>query len=172
MRYHLISSAGLAVSLVLAACGGGGSGAGNGTSGVAGAGPNSGQANVSMSMVDGPFRSSGVTVTAVTITIAKVELIGTGGPQVLATFSPSQQVNLLNFLSVPGMQLGTASLPAGEYQQARLILDTSQPNNNSITLADGSIHPLKIPSATTGNGFGSTTVDNGDGPGQSGIKVN
>ncbi len=157
----------LALSAGLASCGGSGS---TGTGG--GSAPNSGQATVSMSMVDAPFRLSGQTVTAVTITIKEVELIGSGAPQILETFTPSQSVNLLNLTTVPGMQLGTVAVPAGTYQQARLLLDTSSPNNNSVTLADGSIHPLKIPSATGGNGFGSTSVDNGDGPGESGVKVN
>lgn len=135
--------------------------------------PSSGQSTVKMSMVDGPFRTSGGTVTAVNITVAKVELIGNGGTQTIATFTPSQQINIMNFQTAPGIQLGTLAIPAGMYQQARILLDTSQPSNNTVTV-NGTTFNLKIPSATgpTSNFNGGSSMDNGDGPGSSGIKIN
>jgi len=157
----------------LAACSGGGGSAGGNDAGSSGSAPSSTQAKVTMSLVDAPFRSSGQTVTAVTITLKALELVGQSAPVVLQSFTPSLAINLLSFQTAPGIQLGTATIPAGQYQQARLILDTSSPNNNSVTLGDGTVHPLKIPSASGGNGgFGNTPIDNGDGPGQSGLKVN
>jgi hypothetical protein len=154
--------------VLLAGCSGGGSGVGsNNGSPVA----SSAKSTVTISMVDSPFRFSGADVTAVTVDVKEVELIGQGGPQTISVFNPPQQINLLDFQTVPGLQLGTAAIPAGRFEQIRLLLDSSSPDNNSITV-DGTTYPLKIPSATTGEGFGNgTSVDKGDGPGTSGIKV-
>jgi uncharacterized protein DUF4382/carboxypeptidase family protein len=131
----------------------------------------SGMATVSASMMDGPFRTSGGTVTAVNITISKVQLIGTGGTTTIATFSPSMPVNLLNFTTT-ALVLGTGQVPPGTYTQLRLLLDTSNPNNTSVVI-NGTTSPLSIPSATGPIGFsGNVSTDNGDGAGTSGIKVN
>jgi hypothetical protein len=120
--------------------------------------------------MDGPFRTSGGTVTAVNIAVSKVEAVGSGGVQTIATFSPAQQINLLNYQTTP-LQLGTSQIPAGQYQQLRFVLDTSQANNTSIVL-NGSTIPLSIPSATSAGFGGNSSTDNGDGAGTSGIKVN
>src|SRR5579859_7549365 len=85
-----------AVALATACSGGGGSTGGSTTAG---------QARVSMSMVDAPLRSLQQTVTAVTITIKAVELVGQSAPVVLQTFTPSQSVNLLSIQTSPGIQL-------------------------------------------------------------------
>lgn len=152
----------IAGSVMLTACGGGG-----GTN----AAPGASTATLSAALIDGPFRTSGGTVTAVNIAVSKVEAIGSGGTQTIATFSPSQQINLLNYQTSP-LQLGTTQIPAGQYQQIRLILDTSQANNTSVTV-NGTTYPLSIPSAAGPGGFGhATSTDNGNGPGTSGVKVN
>jgi hypothetical protein len=124
----------------------------------------------SASLMDGPFRTSGGTVSAVTVTISKVQLIGTGGMQTIATFTPSQTVNLLNYQTT-AFALGSAALPAGHYQQVRFLLDMSQASNTSVTV-NGTTNPLSIPSATAIGFGGNTSTDNGDGVGTSGIKVN
>ncbi|HTJ26400.1 MAG TPA: DUF4382 domain-containing protein [Candidatus Limnocylindria bacterium] len=157
-----------AVSLALAGCGGGGS-TSAGTVPTGG----SGTASVDVSLVDGPFRTSGGTVTAVNIAVAKVEAVGANGVQTIATFSPAQPINLLSYTSQSSpLQLGTASIPAGQYQQLRLVLDDSSPNNTSVVI-DGTTYPLTIPSATAPAGFSNaTSTDAGDGPGTAGIKVN
>lgn len=104
------------------------------------------------------------------IAVAKVEAVGSGGVQTIATFSPAQQINLLDYQTT-AFPLGSAQIPAGQYQQLRLVLDTSQPNNTSVTV-NGTTYPLSIPSATGGSGFGGgTSTDSGDGAGSSGIKV-
>lgn len=136
--------------------------------------PDRANATLSASLVDGPFRTSGGTVTAVNIAIAKVEALGAdGGVQTIATFSPSQQVNLLNY-QTSALSLGTATIPAGSYSQLRFVLDTSNPSNTSVTIDDNGVsttYPLTVPSAT-GAGFGgNTSTDSGDGAGTSGIKV-
>lgn len=147
----------------LAACGGGSSG----TSPTA----QSSMSSVSAALMDGPFRSSGGTVTAVNVSIARVDLIGSGATQTLATFSPSKPVNLLDYQTT-ALALGTASVPPGQYQQLRLVLDTSTANSATVVV-NGTTYPLTIPSATGSGGFGNnTSMDNGTGPGTSGIKVN
>lgn len=155
----------LSIVLALAACGGGGG------SSAAPPGGTSGTSTLSTSLVDGPIHTSAVgPVTAVNIAIAKVEAIGAGGVQTIATFTPSQQINLLNYKTSP-LSLGSTAIPAGQYQQLRFVLDTSNPNNTSV-VAGGTTYPLSIPSAT-GIGFGgNSSADNGDGPGTAGIKVN
>lgn len=155
-----------ASALLLAACGGGGT--------TSSSLPGSGSSTLSASLMDGPFRTSGGTVTAVNIAIAKVEAIGSdGGVQTIATFSPAQQVNLLNYQTSP-LSLGTASIPAGTYQQLRFVLDTSSANNTSVTVNNGTAtttYPLSIPSATSVGFGGNSSTDAGDGQGTSGIKV-
>jgi hypothetical protein len=132
--------------------------------------PGSGNATMAAYLMDGPFRTSGGTVTAVNVAIAKVQLVGSGGMQTIATFSPSEQINLLDYQTSP-LSLGTAVIPAGHYQQLRLLLDTSSAANTSLVI-NGTTYPLSIPSATAIGFGGNTSTDNGDGAGTSGIKVN
>lgn len=152
----------LACALLLTACGGGSTPGGPSASS---------DATLSASLVDGPFRTSGGTVSAVNIAVSKVEAVGDGGMQTIATFSPSKQINLLDYQTSP-LQLGSTQIPPGTYPQIRLVLDTSQASNTSVTV-NGTSYPLSIPSAAGPGGFGNaTSTDNGDGPGTSGIKVN
>ena len=162
----LRSVASLCVAAVLlAACGGGG------TTGSLTSPAGSSNATLSTMLLDAPFRTSGGTVTAVNVTIAKVELLGSGAPLVLATFSPSKHINLLDYQVNP-LALSSSQIPPGTYQQLRLVLDTSSSTNTSVVV-NGTTFPLTIPSATGGGGFGNaTSVDAGDGAGTSGIKVN
>ncbi|MGZ3506921.1 MAG: DUF4382 domain-containing protein [Vulcanimicrobiaceae bacterium] len=152
-----------AFALVLGGCGGGGSTTTPATSAQA--------ATVSAALTDAPFRTSGGTVTAVNVAVAKVELMGSAGPQVLATFSPSKAINLLDYQTSP-LTLGSSQVPPGQYQQLRLVLDTSSSSNTSVVV-NGTTYPITIPSASGAGGFGNnTSTDNGDGAGTSGIKVN
>jgi hypothetical protein len=149
---------------LLAACGGGGTGSSTTP-------PGSSISTLSTSLYDSPFRVSGGTVTAVNIAIAKVELLGSGAPLVLATFSPSKHINLLDYQVAP-LALSSGSIAPGTYQQLRLVLDTSAATNTNVVV-NGTTSPLAIPSATGAIGFGnSTSIDAGDGAGTSGIKVN
>lgn len=153
-----------ALTVALGGCGGGSS------SGVP---SGTGTSSLSVALVDGPFRTSGGTVTAVNIAVSKVEAVGASGVQTIATFSPAQQINLLSYTTQSSpLQLGTASIPAGQYQQLRLVLDLSNASNTSVVI-NGTTYPLTIPSATGPSGFANaTTTDSGDGPGTAGIKVN
>src|SRR5690348_7442540 len=98
---------------------------------------------MSGTLMDSPFRTSGGTVTAVNIAIEKFEVVGQNGIQTVATFSPSLQVNLLDY-QTSGLSLGNGQIPPGTYSQIRLVLDTSSPNNTSIVL-NGQTIPLSIP---------------------------
>jgi len=72
-----------------------------------------------------------------------------GGWTTIAT--PNTSINLLDLGDGKTMNLGATTLPTGNYQSFRLILDTDK---SSITLKDGTQPAIKFPSA-----------------GQSGIKV-
>ncbi len=154
-----------AMAAVLASCSGGGYS--NGSMSLGG----SGSTTMAVSLMDGPFRTSGGTVSAVNVTIKSVDVIGNGGVQTIASFTPSESVNLLNYETTP-FSLGSTVLPAGHYQQVRLVLDTSQSSNTSVVV-NGTTYPLTIPSATGPYGFGNNdSIDTGTGVGTSGIKVN
>jgi Domain of unknown function (DUF4382)/Carboxypeptidase regulatory-like domain len=162
-NFRSYASLGIA-AVLLAGCGGGSTGSSATPSGAS-------NSTLSTSLVDSPFRVSGGTVTAVNIAISKVELLGSGAPLVLATFSPSKQINLLDYQAAP-LALSSGSIAPGTYQQLRLVLDTSAATNTNVVV-NGTTSPLAIPSATGAVGFGSaTSIDAGDGAGTSGIKVN
>lgn len=58
--------------------------------------------------------------------------------------TPNALINLLDLGDGKTMNLGATTLPTGNYQSFRLILDTDQ---SSITLKDGSTPPIFFPSA-------------------------
>ena len=153
-----------ASAVLLAACGGGGGGATPSTG--------SGTSTLNTALVDGPFRTSGGTVTSVVFYLSKVEAVGDGGMQTIATYSPAMKVDLMQYLTAStALSFPSATIPAGTYQQLRFVLDTSG-TNAPYVVVNGTQYNLSIPSAT-GAGFGGgTSTDSGDGPGTSGIKVN
>ena len=58
--------------------------------------------------------------------------------------TPNALINLLDLGSGKTMNLGATTLPTGNYQGFRLIIDSDQ---SSITLKDGSSPPIFFPSA-------------------------
>jgi len=161
------TSAAAVAMLFLAACGGGSSG-GVGTT------PTAQNATMNVAMMDAPFAMSGNTVTAVNLGIDKVEVVGNGaGPTAIQTFSTPDVVNILNYTSLSTPLSFTGSIPAGSYQQIRLLLDTAT-TTIVYTDSNGVSHtaPLTVPSGTSG-GFGNAdSTDSGDGSGTAGLKVN
>ena len=157
----------LALAFALAACGGG-SGGGTGTM------PTAGTSQLSVAMLDAPIQLNGITVTAVNLGIDKVEAVGNGSAAtVLQTYSSPNVVNILNYTSTSNALNFSGTIPAGQYQQLRLVLDTATTTisytQNGTTYTDV---PLTVPSATQG-GFGNaTSTDSGDGAGTAGVKVN
>jgi hypothetical protein len=95
------------------------------------------QGSLSVHLVDGPLSG----YQEINLAIQAVQVASKGGWTTLGT--PGQTFNLLALTGgvvatlVPG-----AALPAGRYNQIRLVLGTE----NSVKLADGSLHPLEVPS--------------------------
>ncbi len=141
----------LAGALGLAACGGGGDDSGGG-----------GQGTLKVSMTDAPacgFDHVFVTVNRVRVnTNANADPGGSGWVDI--NVSPARKIDLLSLTNGVLSTLGQTALPAGNYQQIRLVLD---PNNgagaaalaNSVVPTGGSEQTLDTPSAV-----------------QSGIKIN
>ena len=160
----------VAITFTLAACGGGSSGSG-GSGGVT---PGGGTSSMSVALIDGQVQLNGITVTAVNLGIDKVEVVGGGNqPTVIQSYSTPNVVNILNYTSQSSALNFSGSIPAGNYSQIRLLLDTATTTisytQNGSTFTDV---PLSIPSATQG-GFGnSTSTDSGDAAGTAGVKVN
>ncbi|MGE5626375.1 MAG: DUF4382 domain-containing protein [Bacillota bacterium] len=81
---------------------------------------------------------------SVVITFTGVQVQGASGAPIEYDFAAPQAIDLLqlqddNFAFL----LDGADIPAGHYQWIRMMVDMSQ---SSITLADGGVHPLVIPS--------------------------
>ncbi|MDE2120659.1 MAG: DUF4382 domain-containing protein [Betaproteobacteria bacterium] len=132
----------VAVGAGLSACGGGGGG--GGPTGVA-----------QFRLTDAPVCSN---VSSVVVTITRIELIGASGTYDLTLSQPMQQ-DLTQLVNGVSINLGSISVPAGTYQQVRLILASNPPSGpyaNYVTVGTGTTqYPLFTPSAQ-----------------QSGLKVN
>ncbi|MGD8378398.1 MAG: DUF4382 domain-containing protein [Gammaproteobacteria bacterium] len=116
-------AAGLAAVLLVAGCNGSGSSS----------------ANLTLKVADTPIDSA----TSVTVTFTGVQLMGPNGQQEFDFTTPKQ----IDLIATQGGNAATlldgVSIDAGNYQWIRLMVDMSQ---SSITLDDGSTHPLTIPS--------------------------
>jgi hypothetical protein len=110
-----------------------------GSSGYGASSVNTGNGTGAMNvhLVDGPIAG----YTAITVNIQAVAIAANGTWTTLAT--PDKTVNLLSLVGGVEERLASgASLPTGHYDQMRLILGSG----NSVSLADGSTHDLKVPS--------------------------
>jgi Domain of unknown function (DUF4382) len=130
-------------SVALAACGGGGGSNGQGTP--------TGTVNVQMS--DAPscgFDHVYVTVSQVRINASSSAGDNDGGWTNITLATP-QKVDLLSLTNGTMATLGQATLPAGQYQQVRLVLAQNQGNtvaNSVVVSGTTSEQPLATPSAT------------------------
>lgn len=114
--------AGLGLALLMA-CGG------SSSSGSTGA--------MNVHLVDGPISG----YQEINVDIQSVEISGSGGWITLGT--PNRTINLLNLTGGVSETLASgATLPAGHYQQMRLILGAG----STVRLSDGTVQPLKVPS--------------------------
>lgn len=143
------------LALALGACSGGGdSSAGAGGTGTA-----------TFSLTDAP--ACGGQFNKVVVTVIGVEVTGNGAPYKLTLDQPLQK-NLLDLTNGTFVPLGPITMPAGTYQQTRLILAANTPGAggtpaNYVETTDGAIHALKTPSAQQ-SGYkiiGPFTVDAG-----------
>ncbi len=140
----------LSSALALAACGGGG---GDGSSSTSNTG------TLSVSMTDAPacgFDHVFVTVDRVRVhTDPNANVNGTGWIDVVV--SPARRIDLLSLTNGVLTNLGQTPLPAGTYQQIRLVLvpNGAGASANSVVPTGGTEQALDTPSAV-----------------QSGIKIN
>ena len=132
----------LAIPAMLSACGGGGGGdSGSSTTGT-----------LHVQMTDSPscgFDHVYVTVSKVRVNMNAQAGDTDGGWTEIALASP-QKVDLLSLTNGMLADLGQTALPAGQYQQVRLVLAQNQGNTlaNSIVPTGGSEQPLDTPGAT------------------------
>lgn len=97
-----------------------------------------GMAALTVKLVDGPLDG----LKAMNVEVQKVELIDAqGSATVLA--SPNRVIDLLKLQGGLSDTLAAVQIEAGSYQGLRLLLGA----NNSVQLADGSVHALTTPSA-------------------------
>ncbi len=88
-------------------------------------------------LVDGPISG----YQEINVDIQSVEISGNAGWITLGT--PNRTINLLNLTGGVSETLASgATLPAGHYQQMRLILGAG----STVKLSDGTVQPLKVPS--------------------------
>jgi hypothetical protein len=124
---HLIAAA---TVLSLAACGGG-SGGGTG--------------QMTLSVADAPVDGA----TAVVVKFTGVELTGNSGNPVTITFPQAKTIDLLKDSGTASAVLFNQPIPAGAYGQIRLmVVADGNPANSYITLSDGTMHGLQVPSGS------------------------
>jgi hypothetical protein len=115
-------------TLALSACGGGG-------------GSSTGQ--MALSVADAPIDGA----EAVVVKFTGVELTGNGGNPVTITFAQPKSIDLLNQSGTASAVLFNQPIPAGSYGQIRLmVVADGNPSNSYITLSDGTMHGLQVPS--------------------------
>ena len=85
------------------------------------------------------------TVEQMRITISGVE-ISQSEDSWLPLINLPQEVNLLELQNNVFITLGVKEIPAGTYEQLRLILDVSEPDNNAIVYTDQDSQPFEVPS--------------------------
>ena len=100
---------------------------------------------LTLAVADTPVDSAThVTVVFTGVEIQPADDMGTGGKPLEFDFSSPKTVDLLDQQQGrSAMLLDGVSLPAGDYAWIRLKIDAGQ---SSITLSDGSVHSLTIPS--------------------------
>lgn len=118
----------LATVSLLAACGGG-----------------SGSAQMKMSVADVPVDGA----EAVVVKFTGIELTADNGSPVTINFPQPKAIDLLNDSGTASAVLFDQPIPSGTYGQIRLmVVADGDPNNSYITLSDGSMHGLQVPSGS------------------------
>ena len=84
------------------------------------------------------------TVDAMYVTIGDVEISRSDGSW--QSLGIAREVNLLELQNGVFTTLGVEVLEAGTYEQLRLILDVSDPENNAIVFNDDTVQPFIVPS--------------------------
>ncbi|CAJ0808938.1 hypothetical protein LMG19083_04804 [Ralstonia psammae] len=128
-------------SLLTVACGGGDGGSATTSNGT-----------LQVSMTDAPscgYDHVYVTVNKVRVNASSTAADADGGWTDITLQTP-QKIDLLSLTNGVLSDLGSAPLPAGQYQQIRLVLAANQGNTlaNSVVPTGGTEQPLSTPSAT------------------------
>ncbi len=120
-----------ATAFAVAACGGGSSGP-------------TGQ--MTLAVGDAPVDGA----QAVVVKFTGVELTSNSGSNpVDVTFTTPKTIDLLNQSGMASAVLFSQPIPAGDYGQIRLmVVADGNPSNSYITLTDGTIHGLQVPSGS------------------------
>jgi hypothetical protein len=86
---------------------------------------------------------------AVVVKFTGVELTADGGGPVDITFTAPKTIDLLNESGTASAVLFSQPIPAGGYGQIRLMVAADgNPSNSYITLSDGTMHGLQVPSGS------------------------
>jgi hypothetical protein len=120
-----------ATALGLAACGGGSSGSDMG--------------QMKLAVADAPIDGA----QAVVVKFTGIELTGDSGSPVDITFAQPKSIDLLTQSGTASAVLFDQPIPAGSYGQIRLmVMADGDPNNSYVTLSDGTLHGLQVPSGS------------------------
>ena len=86
---------------------------------------------------------------AVVVKFTGVELVPNSGNPVDVTFAAPKIIDLLNQSGTASAVLFSQPIPAGDYGQIRLMVTADgNPSNSYITLSDGTMHGLQVPSGS------------------------
>ena len=110
-----------------------------------GGGDGAGSAQMKLSVGDAPVDGA----QAVVVKFTGVELTGNSGSPVTINFAQPKSIDLLNDSGKATAVLFNQPIPAGKYGQIRLIVVADgDPSNSYITLSDGTMHGLQVPSGS------------------------
>jgi hypothetical protein len=86
---------------------------------------------------------------AVVVKFTGIELTGNSGNPVEITFPQPKSIDLLNQSGTASAVLFDQPIPAGSYSQIRvMVVADGDPANSYITLSDGTMHGLLVPSGS------------------------
>jgi hypothetical protein len=119
-----------------------------GVTGCGGGNAGDGMGQMKLSVGDAPID----TAQKVVVEFTGVELLSNSGSPVNINFATPKSIDLLNQSGTASAQLFDQPIPAGMYQQIRLVVVADgDPSHSYIILSDGTMHGLQIPSgAETG----------------------
>jgi hypothetical protein len=108
-------------------------------------GDGAGSAQMKLSVADAPVDGA----LAVVVKFTGVELTGNSGNPVTINFAQPKTIDLLKDSGTATAVLFNQPIPAGKYGQIRLmVVADGDASNSYITLSDGTMHGLQVPSGS------------------------